>query len=405
MKCRRCTEDFHLADHIKEKIEIIGESGSEIYCDNCRECYVCKESDQLPMNRCNKCGYHYHIHHKKNIGNVKAETEEIEKIKKESICNKCIRLKWKIDFLSLIGPEIPFFEQKVEDLDQEIMKKVRNIERKTKAPIKSSDGIKEVFLGKVRMVPLFPSSHLEEYAKYASLYLCNGCLSYFASKYVLNRHRTKCKIIYPPGKLVYYDTDNVCIFEVEGKKRQEYCQSLCLLAKMFLSHKTLYYDVDPFLFYIVGETKENEFTMQGYFSKETEEGSNNLSCIVVFPPYRSKGLGSLLIDFSYHLTKESGPPPYTSGPEQPLSDAGEAAYMRYWQDTIVKYVTTKKHNLEKPAETLEKISKDTGISIESLEKAYKEMLKKHGKEILSPEFLSKKCIIKQARKIKKMFLI
>lgn len=32
---------------------------------------------------------------------------------------------------------------------------------------------------------------------------------------------------------------------------QIYCQNLCLLAKLFLDHKTLYYDVEPFLFYVL----------------------------------------------------------------------------------------------------------------------------------------------------------
>lgn len=30
-----------------------------------------------------------------------------------------------------------------------------------------------------------------------------------------------------------------------------YSQTLCLLAKLFLDHKTLYYDVEPFLFYVL----------------------------------------------------------------------------------------------------------------------------------------------------------
>ena len=30
-----------------------------------------------------------------------------------------------------------------------------------------------------------------------------------------------------------------------------YCQNLCLLVKLFLDHKTLYYDVEPFLFYVL----------------------------------------------------------------------------------------------------------------------------------------------------------
>jgi hypothetical protein len=43
------------------------------------------------------------------------------------------------------------------------------------------------------------------------------------------------------------------MFEVDGKKSKVYCQNLCLLSKLFLDHKTLYYDVDPFLFYIMCE--------------------------------------------------------------------------------------------------------------------------------------------------------
>lgn len=43
------------------------------------------------------------------------------------------------------------------------------------------------------------------------------------------------------------------MFEVDGKKGKVYCQNLCLLSKLFLDHKTLYYDVDPFLFYIMCE--------------------------------------------------------------------------------------------------------------------------------------------------------
>lgn len=43
------------------------------------------------------------------------------------------------------------------------------------------------------------------------------------------------------------------VLQVDGKKNKVYCQSLCLLSKLFLDHKTLYYDVDPFLFYILCE--------------------------------------------------------------------------------------------------------------------------------------------------------
>ena len=44
-------------------------------------------------------------------------------------------------------------------------------------------------------------------------------------------------------------------------------QNLCLLAKLFLDHKTLYYDVDAFLFYILTEVNDSGHHIVGYFSK------------------------------------------------------------------------------------------------------------------------------------------
>ena len=44
--------------------------------------------------------------------------------------------------------------------------------------------------------------------------------------------------------------------QVDGKKEKQYCQNLCYLAKLFLDHKTLYYDVDLFLFYVLCENDE-----------------------------------------------------------------------------------------------------------------------------------------------------
>ena len=48
---------------------------------------------------------------------------------------------------------------------------------------------------------------------------------------------------------------------------QAYAQNLCLIAKLFLDHKTLYYDTDPFLFYVMTEYDQYGFHMVGYFSK------------------------------------------------------------------------------------------------------------------------------------------
>ena len=44
--------------------------------------------------------------------------------------------------------------------------------------------------------------------------------------------------------------------QVDGKKEKNFSQNLCYLAKLFLDHKTLYYDVDLFLFYVLCEIDE-----------------------------------------------------------------------------------------------------------------------------------------------------
>ncbi len=53
----------------------------------------------------------------------------------------------------------------------------------------------------------------------------------------------------PPGKEIY-QKGSLSVFEVDGKDFKLYCQCLCLIAKLFLDHKTLYYDVMPFMFYV-----------------------------------------------------------------------------------------------------------------------------------------------------------
>lgn len=56
-----------------------------------------------------------------------------------------------------------------------------------------------------------------------------------------------------PDPAAGFADPTIAVFEVDGARHKIYCQSLCLLSKLFLDHKTLYYDVDPFLFYILCE--------------------------------------------------------------------------------------------------------------------------------------------------------
>lgn len=87
------------------------------------------------------------------------------------------------------------------------------------------------------------------------LFLCEFCLKYTKSKAVLERHQDKCSWRHPPGTEVYR-SGTLSVFEVDGNVNKIYCQNLCLLAKLFLDHKTLYYDVEPFLFYVLTSNDE-----------------------------------------------------------------------------------------------------------------------------------------------------
>jgi hypothetical protein len=80
-------------------------------------------------------------------------------------------------------------------------------------------------------------------------------------------------------------SDALDLIQVDGKKNKVYCQNLCYLAKLFLDHKTLYYDVDLFLFYILCECDERGCHIVGYFSKvrkhtdKVQRGSTGL-CVL-----------------------------------------------------------------------------------------------------------------------------
>ncbi|PHT26837.1 hypothetical protein CQW23_33548 [Capsicum baccatum] len=98
------------------------------------------------------------------------------------------------------------------------------------------------------------------------------------------------------------------MFEVDGKKNKVYGQNLCYWGKLFLDHKTLYYDVNLFLFYVLRECDDRGCHMVGYFSKEKHsEEFYNLDCILTLPPYQRKGYGKFLIAFPYELSKKKDP--------------------------------------------------------------------------------------------------
>ena len=88
----------------------------------------------------------------------------------------------------------------------------------------------------------------------------------------------------------------ISAFEVDGAKEIIYCQNLCLISKLFLEHKNVYYDTKIFLFYVICEVDEFGYHIVGYFSKEKEaDHQNNLACILTLPCHQRKGYGHFLM--------------------------------------------------------------------------------------------------------------
>lgn len=239
---------------------------------------------------------------------------------------------------------------------EEEIKKLRTSGSMTQNPheIANVRNLNIVIMGKYEIEPWYFSPYPIEFTEKDVVYIDDFTLQYFGSKKQYERYRKKCTLRHPPGNQIYRD-DYVSFFEIDGRKQRTWCRNLCLLSKLFLDHKTLYYDVDPFLFYCMTRKDELGHHLVGYFSKEKESADGyNVACILTLPQYQRCGYGRLLIQFSYELSKKEGK---IGSPEKPLSDLGLLSYRAYWADTLIRILVEQRGEV-----TIEEISQMTSMT-------------------------------------------
>ena len=234
--------------------------------------------------------------------------------------------------------------------------------------------IEKIIIGYYSIEAWYFSPYPSNFTSQKVLYICEHCLKYFKFKNTLIHHLKECEYQTPPGKQIYEmgitpdkstsQKENrisylVSIYEILGSEQKLFCQNLCLIAKLFLDHKSIYFDVSPFKFYVLYEKDNNGYHIVGYFSKEMSDTSEfNLSCIMILPPFQRKGYGQFLISLSYFLSNRLNK---ISSPETPLSDLGKLSYKSYWTMTILNTILKNKGMLN-----VQTISEQTGIRVEDI---------------------------------------
>ncbi|KAG2364692.1 acyl-CoA N-acyltransferase [Suillus spraguei] len=150
-------------------------------------------------------------------------------------------------------------------------------------------------------------SHLS--GEKSTLWVCDRCFKYMAEGAAWEMHVKQCDRRHPPGRKVYQRGAHI-IWEVDGAKDKLYCQNLSLFGKLFIDVKTLFFDCDNFLFYILTDAD----SQRDHVSR--------------------KGYGMLMIEFSYEVSRRAGK---VGTPERPLSDLGLRSYLTYWVATLIRF--------------------------------------------------------------------
>ncbi|KAF7682781.1 Histone acetyltransferase mst2 [Astathelohania contejeani] len=323
VRCEECSDVFHKSCILNQLT---------LRCHRCFHCYLCNIGNG-DLNICLSCDRAYH-----------------KECNDDPQCDSCRESAYKDMTLDEIYRAEYSLTSSIEEgtPDSEFYKLFKDIAASLRAHHKKMP-LSKLVLGKKEMSPRYYTPYSIETS---TLYLCPMCLEPWDCNRALARHKIKCIKKLAPGIKIYHD-GNLSVYEIDGSRDIRYCRNLCLLGKAFLDSKTLYYDVEPFCFYVL--FRKNELV--GYFSKEKTSPNYNLSCIVVLPCYQGQGLGFFLIDFSYKLSLMDGK---VGTPEKPLSNDGLKAYINYWQSVVYDYLNTCTEV------SIEDISNDCGMTVDDV---------------------------------------
>lgn len=176
-------------------------------------------------------------------------------------------------------------------------------------------------------------------------YICGYCFKCFSIPFQFDYH---CQIAECPHKLLDEDDDVVYVDKLlqlkikrlDGLLDLDICDNLSKLGKMFISHKLNNgEDIAKFEFFVLYEAEK----FVGYFSREKNSSSWNLSCILTIPNKKEANgtkvefqYGQFLIHFAYKLSiLQLG---NLGTPEKPFSDLGLLAYRKYYKYRLLGFL-------------------------------------------------------------------